>query len=161
MNDGLSALSILIVDDNAQMRTIIGTILAGAGVRRIHYAENGDRALQIVTSETIDVIYLDHEMPKMTGLQTLRALRGLPDDRRFTPVIMVTGHSDIPRITLARDHGVNEFLGKPVTAKALLTRLESVIMNPRPFLHTEAFFGPDRRRRRAADGAGPKRRASD
>lgn len=157
---GLTALSVLVVDDNAQMRTIIGTILSGAGVGRVYFAENGKRAVEMMAVENIDIIYLDYEMPQMDGLRTLRTLRRGPEEIRYTPVIMVTGHSDLPRISTARDLGVNEFLGKPVTTKAILARLEAVIMNPRPYVDAEAFFGPDRRRRKAGEG-GPRRRASD
>jgi hypothetical protein len=56
---------------------------------------------------------------------------------------------------------VNEFLGKPVTAKSILQRLDMVIMKPRPFVSTPRYFGPDRRRKAQPDHDGPKRRASD
>lgn len=159
MTDGLEALTILVVDDNPQMRAIIGAVLGGAGVRNIYYADNGEKALELIDTLPIDIVYLDHEMPRMNGLETLRALRSRRGDERFTPVIMVTGHSDIVRITAARDHGVNEFLGKPVTARNLLNRLEAVILHPRPFLESSGFFGPDRRRRASPDA--PKRRRGD
>lgn len=160
MSIRLSGLSVLVVDDNAQMRTIIGTILTGAGVGRVHHADNGRRALEVLKDQEIDIVFLDHEMPQMNGIQTLKALRRAPAPKCFAPVIMLTGHSDLSHIAAARDHGVNEFLGKPVTARALLARLEAVILQPRPFVEAGAFFGPDRRRRRSADGAF-KRRASD
>jgi DNA-binding response OmpR family regulator len=77
------------------------------------------------------------------------------------PIIMLTGHSDRAHLDAARDRGVTEFLCKPVTARTILTRLETAIMNPRPFVDAPGFFGPDRRRTRPASYRGPFRRASD
>ena len=74
---------------------------------------------------------------------------------------MLTGHTSIERVRAARDAGVNEFLAKPVSAKAILTRLISVIEHPRPFVRTKVYFGPDRRRHRDGGYHGPERRASE
>lgn len=161
MTVGLAALELLVVDDNAQMRTIIGTVLAAAGVRKLHYAPDGQRGLDVVRQAAIDVTFVDYEMPVMNGLDFLAAVRGLTTADRFMPMIMLTGHSDLKRILAARDRGVNEFLGKPVTAKSILTRLETVILQPRPFVQAPSYFGPDRRRRTISDYAGPWRRSND
>jgi len=161
MTAGLAALDLLVIDDNAQMRTIIGTVLAAAGVRKLHYAPDGRRGLEVVKKSMIDVAFVDYEMPVMNGLDFLSAVRGLTTSERYLPVIMLTGHSDLKRILAARDRGVNEFLGKPVTAKSILTRLETVIMQPRPFVQAPLYFGPDRRRRTISDYAGPWRRSGD
>jgi CheY-like chemotaxis protein len=161
MTAGLAALDLLVVDDNAQMRTIVGTVLAAAGVRRLHYAPDARRGLEIIKHGLIDVIFVDYEMPTMNGLDFLSAVRSLDTQMRFTPIIMLTGHSDLKRITAARDRGVNEFLGKPVTAKSILQRLDMVIMKPRPFVSASHYFGPDRRRKAQTAYEGPRRRASD
>jgi hypothetical protein len=65
------------------------------------------------------------------------------------------------RVNEARDVGVNEFLSKPVTAKGVLERLNRVVENPRAFVRTPDYFGPDRRRRSDPSYEGPKRRSSD
>jgi CheY-like chemotaxis protein len=162
MTVGLAVLDILVIDDNAQMRTIIGTVLAAAGARKLHYAPDGRRGLGAVQSREIDVVFVDFEMPVMNGLAFLSELRSMNSAERFTPVIMLTGHSDLTRIVAARDRGVNELLGKPVTAKSILTRLNTVIMSPRPFIQSPDYFGPDRRRRPAGpDYQGERRRAGD
>jgi CheY-like chemotaxis protein len=161
MTAGLAALDLLVVDDNAQMRTIVGTVLSAAGVRRLHYASDGRKGLKVLGRTPVDVAFVDFEMPVMNGLDFIAAVRSSGDDRRFLPIIMLTGHSDLKRITAARDSGVNEFLGKPVTAKSILTRLDRVILHPRPFIVAPRYFGPDRRRRSSPDYAGPKRRSSD
>ena len=73
----------------------------------------------------------------------------------------MTGHSEKSRVTEARDAGVTEFVAKPVKAQTLLTRIEAVILRPRPFVRSPSYFGPDRRRTGTKDYAGPFRRADD
>jgi DNA-binding response OmpR family regulator len=58
----------------------------------------------------------------------------------------------------ARDVGVTEFMVKPITAKALTERIQTVILRPRPFLKLEGYFGPDRRRS-SRDGVGHRRKS--
>jgi response regulator RpfG family c-di-GMP phosphodiesterase len=100
-------------------------------------------------------------MPNMNGLEFLSAVRALKTDQRYMPIIMLTGHSDRPRLNAARDRGVTEFVAKPVTATTILTRLNAAIVKPRPFVQSTTFFGPDRRRRQPDGYAGPWRRATD
>lgn len=157
----LQPLRIAVIDDNPQMRTIIGTVLSAAGVGRVHYADDGRDGLAVVSDVEPDLCFVDYEMPVMNGLDFIEGVRHLKSDRRFMPIIMLTGHSDVPRLTAARDRGVTEFLGKPVSARTILKRLESVILRPRPFVQSHSYFGPDRRRRTLPDYAGPFRRDSD
>jgi two-component system chemotaxis response regulator CheY len=158
---GLAALRLLVIDDNAQMRTIVGAVLAAAGVRHLRHAPEGRRGLEALAEFRPDVCYVDYEMPGMNGLDVLSAVRSLQTADRYLPIIMLTGHSDALRLNAARERGVKEFLCKPVTAKTILTRLSAVIMQPRPFLSSPDHFGPDRRRRRANDYDGPLRRLDD
>jgi hypothetical protein len=62
---------------------------------------------------------------------------------------------------MAREAGVNEFVMKPFTPASLLARLQLVLLNPRPFIVSEEYVGPDRRRRASASYSGPLRRGSD
>jgi two-component system, chemotaxis family, chemotaxis protein CheY len=61
----------------------------------------------------------------------------------------------------ARDAGVNEFLAKPLTARGVIERIHQVVENPRPFVRSDDYFGPDRRRRADPAYRGPKRRSTD
>ena len=160
-NTGLGAFNILVIDDNAQMRSIMGTGLAASGVRNLYYAQDGRDGLSSLSTYTIDVVYVDLEMPVMNGLAFLQAARRMPSPKNMTPIIMLTGHCDTPSVLRARDTGVNEFLGKPVTARSILARLEAVIFRPRSFVLAPRYTGPDRRRRSQPNYAGPKRRSSD
>jgi len=76
----------------------------------------------------------------------------------YVPIIMLTGHSEKKRVVTARDAGVTEFLAKPISAKALYQRILNVVANPRPFIKTKNYFGPDRRRSVTSTYIGPERR---
>ena len=76
----------------------------------------------------------------------------------YVAIIMLTGHSEKKRVTAARDAGVTEFLAKPISAKGLYQRIVNVVANPRPFIKTKTYFGPDRRRNVNASYVGPERR---
>ncbi len=160
MSDGLSALRLLVIDDNAQMRIIIGSVLAGAGVAQIYYAPTGEEALRMLKHTQIDVAFVDFDMPKVNGLDFISAVRGSGAVYATLPIIMLTGHADLKRLAAARDRGVTEFLRKPVTARSILDRLNSAIFHPRPFVRCDSYFGPDRRRKRTTPYEGPERRAS-
>ena len=71
---------------------------------------------------------------------------------------MLTGYTEQRRVTAARDSGVSEFLSKPFTVTGLLKRIEALIHSPRPFVRSETYFGPDRRRRDDPNYRGPDRR---
>lgn len=71
---------------------------------------------------------------------------------------MLTGHSEKKRVTAARDAGTTEFLAKPISAKGLYERIVNVVANPRPFVKTKTYFGPDRRRGVNPNYGGTERR---
>ena len=158
----LAALQILLVDDNAHMRTIATAVLKSAGIRKVIEASDGGAGLQMLRDHAIDLAIVDYNMFPLDGVEFTRLVRNSPDSPNpYLPIIMMTGHAGRQRVYEARDAGVTEFLAKPITAKAVLDRIQSVIWKPRPFVRTEGYFGPDRRRVTAAGYRGPWRRASD
>ena len=87
-------------------------------------------------------------MEPVSGIEFVKRLRLSKDSPNpFLPVILLTGHTELKRVLIARDAGVNEFLAKPISPKELYVKIRSIIENPRPFIRTETYFGPDRRRR--------------
>jgi CheY-like chemotaxis protein len=154
-------LKILVVDDNAHMRKLVVTILQAFGAIQIFEACDGDRAWRLLRDANPDVVILDWAMDGMSGLEFAKLVRtSAQTPNPFVPVIMLTGHTHIDHVRQARDAGVNEFLAKPVSVKAILTRLISVIEHPRPYVRTKSYFGPCRRRRGADEYRGPERRAA-
>lgn len=156
-------LKILLVDDNHHMRVLLTEILRAIGVKLVFEASDGAEALEMLRTHPIDIIMTDLSMQPLDGIDFVRLLRNAKDSGNpMVPVIMVTGHSTMRRVAEARDVGVNEFLSKPVTARGVIERLSRVVDHPRPFVRSDSYFGPDRRRQRD-DGSytGPRRRKTD
>jgi two-component system chemotaxis response regulator CheY len=153
-------LKVLVVDDNQHMRTLVSAVLEAFGIKSVFEAPNAEDAWEAMRLNTCDIIFCDWVMPGMNGLEFAEKIRSAPDSPNpFVPIVMLTGHTSIERVNAARDAGVNEFLAKPVSSKAILNRLVAVIEHPRPFVRTKVYFGPCRRRRRDGAYHGPERRA--
>ena len=158
----LEVLKILIVDDNHHMRVLLSEVLRAVGLQNIYEAGDGAEALQQMRAHPIDIVMTDLAMEPLDGIDFVRLLRNSPDSpNQMAPVIMITGHSTMRRISEARDVGVNEFLAKPLTARGVLDRLQKIIDHPRPYVRTDDYFGPDRRRKVDPNYDGPRRRAVD
>ena len=157
-----TGLRFLVVEDNAHMRRLLRTLLHGFGTREVYEAEDGALGLDAFTHHSPDIVITDWVMPNVDGLQMTRMIRQ-PDAAAnpYVPIIMLTGHSEKRRVTTARDMGVTEFLSKPISAKGLYTRIVNVVANPRPFIKTATYFGPDRRRTNNGAYTGPERRLGD
>lgn len=155
-------LKILLVDDNHHMRTLLVEILRAIGVTHVFEATDGAEALNLMRLHAIDIIMTDLAMQPLDGIDFVRLLRNSPDSpNQMAPVIMITGHSTERRVHEARDVGVNEFLAKPVTARGVIERINEVVENPRNYIRTDDYFGPDRRRRQDPAYKGPWRREDD
>jgi two-component system chemotaxis response regulator CheY len=158
----LKSINVLLVDDNQHMRTITSAILQSAGVRSIRETSDGAAALDMVRDFPVDLAIVDFNMFPLDGVEFTRLIRNSPDSANpYLPIIMMTGHSEKSRVVEARDAGVTEFVVKPITAKAVFDRIQAVIMRPRPFVRTDDYFGPDRRRINASGYGGPFRRSTD
>jgi two-component system chemotaxis response regulator CheY len=155
-------LRVLVVDDNAHMRKLVVTILQAFGVVQVYEADGGERAWTILRESNPDVVILDWVMEGMSGLDLIQMIRtNAATPNPFVPVIMLTGHTSMDHVRQARDAGVNEFIAKPVSVKTMMSRLVAVIEHPRPYVRTNGYFGPCRRRRGAEEYRGPERRSEN
>jgi two-component system, chemotaxis family, chemotaxis protein CheY len=158
----LELLKILLVDDSPHIRTLLAEILRAIGIQHLFEAGDGSEALELLRRQPVDIVFTDLAMAPMDGVDLTRLIRRAPDSANaMLPVVMITGHTTLRRLQAARDAGVNEMLAKPLTARGVLDRLKRVIEQPRPFVRTDDYFGPDRRRRNDPAYAGPLRRSSD
>ena len=158
----LDRLKILIVDDNKHTRLLLAQILRAVGITQTFEAGDGAEGLQALRNHAIDIVLTDLAMEPVDGIAFARLIRTAPESpNSMVPVIMITGHATLKRIAEARDAGVNEFMAKPMTARGVLERLQLVIDHPRPFIRSDDYFGPDRRRRTDPRYDGPWRRAGD
>ncbi|WP_024890275.1 chemotaxis response regulator CheY [Luteimonas huabeiensis] len=113
---------ILIVDDFSTMRRIIRNLLADLGFNDTVEAEDGHSALAVLRQEAVELVITDWNMPGMTGIELLRAIRA--DARlRALPVLMVTAEAKREQIVEAAQAGVNGYIIKPFTAQTLAEKL--------------------------------------
>lgn len=145
----LDKLNVLIVDDSKHMRQLMRSLLHAFGVGYVQEAVDGREAFIRLSQGGFDLILCDLVMEPVNGLDFVERVRkGKDSPDPFVPIIAVTGFTEQYRVMVARDAGVNEVLAKPISAKELATRIQAVIENPRPFVRTKTYFGPDRRRKR-------------
>ena len=155
-------LSVLIVEDTIPMLKLVSFVLETLGVGRIFSASEGGEGYDIFCMESPDIVITDWHMHPVNGIDLVKKIRKDPNSpNRTVPVVMMTGFSAFPRVSEARDTGVTEFLVKPFSANDLARRIAHVINQPRDFIETPDYFGPDRRRRKGDEYSGPYRRSSD
>ncbi|MCP4642173.1 MAG: response regulator [bacterium] len=115
----------LIVDDSATVRKLLHTTLQKhCGFQVVIEADDGDTALDATHKASFDIILLDWNMPKVSGIEVLRKIR--KHDKR-TPVLMVTGETDDAHVMKAFDAGATNYLVKPFKAPALVVKVQQVL----------------------------------
>jgi len=155
----LKNLKVMVIDDHAPMRHLLMSLLRELGITKFFQASSGLVALQALRNDEPDIIITDSIMDPVNGLEFTRRVRNAETNvDPFVPIIMVSGQTELVNIVEARDAGVTEFLAKPISARSVYARLSKVIAEPRSFIRTEGFFGPDRRRK-DLDFGGEDRRA--
>jgi len=118
-------MKILIVDDFSTMRRIIKNLLRDLGYTNTTEADDGTSALPMLQSTSFDFLITDWNMPGMTGIDLLKAVRA--DGKLVNlPVLMVTAEAKREQIIEAAQAGVNGYVVKPFTAAALKEKIEKI-----------------------------------
>lgn len=119
------SMKILIVDDFATMRRIMKNILKQIGFTNIIEADDGTTALDELKKNSIDLIISDWNMPKMTGLDLLKTVRG-SSEYKDIPFLMVTAEAQKQNVIDAVQAGVSNYVVKPFTAEAISEKIEKI-----------------------------------
>ncbi len=114
----------LVVDDSLTIRRIVIKALQLAGIVETAEAGDGSEALEMLKAQPFDLILLDWNMPKLTGIEALRALRA---EGKRTPVIMVTTEAEKGRVLEAIKSGANDYLIKPFSPEQLAAKVKTVL----------------------------------
>jgi CheY-like chemotaxis protein len=158
----LQSVRILVIDDNMPIRMLIRMLLLDLGIGHVDVASDGEDGLDKYRLNKPDMILVDWRMDKMDGIAFTKTLRADSSSHaQHVPILMMTGFTNKERVFTARDAGVTEFLIKPFTVDSLAKHLSHVIDNPRDFIKTSAFAGPDRRRKRDPVPSEKKKRKAD
>lgn len=160
MADGsFERLRALVVDDNHHMITLVKTILRGFGMKDVLEAHDAVEAFELMNSTHVDFLIVDVAMEPLSGLEFVKLVRTADDSpSKYVPIIMLTAYSEKSTVESARDAGATEFCAKPVTATEIYRKVAAVVNQPRPFVRTRLYFGPDRRRSRKDPYDGRERR---
>ncbi len=114
-------MEVLVVDDSRAMRLIVSRILKQTGfVTSISEAENGQQALEQLRSNPVDVVLSDWNMPEMTGIELLTALRG---EGVEVPFLFVTSESTAEMRDIATAAGATALIAKPFTRELIEAEL--------------------------------------
>ncbi|MDX5411293.1 MAG: chemotaxis response regulator CheY [Thauera sp.] len=118
-------MKILIVDDFSTMRRIIKNLLRDLGFNNTQEADDGNTALPMLQSGNFDFLVTDWNMPGMTGIDLLKAVRA---DAKLAglPVLMVTAEAKKDQIIEAAQAGVNGYIVKPFTAVTLKEKIDKI-----------------------------------
>ncbi len=155
-------LHILIVEDILPMQQLTKQMLKALGVGIINTAKNGEDGYRLYVQKQPDIIITDWQMPELDGLGLIKKIRLSKDSpNRTIPIIMMTGFCAVERISLSRDNGSTEFIVKPFSANDLAARITHIIKQPRDFILTQQFAGPDRRRIKTNDEKDTSKRVKE
>ncbi len=118
-------MKILTVDDFSTMRRIIRNMLRQLGYTNIVEAEDGVEALSLLQREKVDFVISDWNMPNMSGLGLLKAIRA-DDNLKPIPVLLVTAEALKENVVEAVKSGVNNYVVKPFTAETLKEKIDAI-----------------------------------
>ncbi len=116
----------LVVDDSSTMRRIIINTLNKLGYTECREAGNGKEGLDALTANPVDIVITDWNMPEMSGVEFVRAVRS-NDATKAMPVLMVTTNAAEGDIVEALKAGVNNYVVKPFTPATIKEKIEAVL----------------------------------
>lgn len=113
---------VLVVDDNAINLTVVKGLLNPLQMK-IDTALSGKDAVLMVTDKRYDIIFMDHMMPEMDGVETTRVIRRLLGDNGQVPIIALTANAVEGTAQMFIDEGMNDFVTKPIEMRVILAKL--------------------------------------
>lgn len=122
----LDGVSVLVVDDDEAMRTLVCRMLKRMKIGRILEAEGGEQALERLDSTpgSIDVVVCDWNMPGMSGMDLFKQVHS---GRPNLPFLMLTGRADLDSVVAAKKAGVHGYIVKPISPQELKTKIAFLI----------------------------------
>lgn len=137
---------ILLLDDHPEGGNILAQICMGFGARRFFRCNTSKEAQDLVNESELHMILVNanlRESPAFDFIDWLRRSNIQPNS--FTPVVLITGHTQRSQVEKARDCGANIVLAKPVSPQSMLERIIWIAREKRPFVNSGTYIGPDRR----------------
>jgi len=132
--------SIVIVEDDATIRTILEMALLGAGYTRVESVARGDDALAAIRAGKPDLVLLDVMLPGLDGFTVARRIREAPE-LAATRIIMLTARTDPADIVRGLESGADDYVTKPFERTVLLARVRAVLRRGLPVTEGVDFDG--------------------
>jgi len=160
MQNEFSDLHVMAVHDNYNVLRIMNQVLTALGVGDVACVATLDAALSTGARTHPDVVIVDVKLAGGAAFDTVRALRDSNlSFNPYVPIVVASGHTELSKVRGAINAGAHEFVSFPISPVGLAKRLYSAVFMGRPFITTDKFFGPDRRRYIDLRRSGPERRA--
>lgn len=143
----LRSVKIIIVEDDALTCTLMVDVLRAMEFKNIIVCRTAEDGMVEFMKQEFDLVITDWRLPGISGIEFTKKIREFEKgEKRFVPIIMVTGKALKEDVEKARDYGVTEYLVKPFSVKGMCAKIKSIMETPRKFVISEAYIGPDRRR---------------
>ena len=123
---GAAQSEILVVEDDATIRTILEMVLRGAGYAHVRSAGRGDEGWEAIRRHRPDLVLLDIMLPGMDGLEVCRRVRGTPA-LAGVRIVMLTARTQNEDIVRGLDCGADDYVTKPFDRRVLLARIQAVL----------------------------------
>jgi two-component system, chemotaxis family, chemotaxis protein CheY len=155
-------LMILIADPSPYLCMLVHGILRGFGANKVIEVRHSFGVLETLIGQRIDILLCDARLPPHGGLSLTRAIRrNTENENRTMPILIMSSDTREATVRNARDVGANMVVAKPMSPASLYDRLAWVAFNPRQFVDSETYFGPDRRFKIEGYPGGVGRRKGD
>lgn len=152
--ESLSEVRVLLLSRKNGNTQIMRTVFALCGINRVVMTDEPRRAIELLCIENFHAVFVEGAL-EHDGMPFAIAARRIP--ALLNPMIAIFAVFPEARkrdVELARNLGVHDVICRPVSPKTVATKLRGVLADPRPFIATSGFFGPDRRAKSRA-GAAP------
>ena len=142
----LTDIEILVIEHNPFMQRLLTGILREFQFRKIQMATDSEEAIHYFQHYTVDMIFSNWG-PNSDEAIVLKKIRDIKESvNPYVPIIIFSTFSEEKYVKLARDLGMNEYLALPISPGSIYRHICNIIENPRAFVESEHFLGPDRRR---------------
>jgi DNA-binding response OmpR family regulator len=157
----LSTAEVLIIGADADGVEILVQMFAGFGVHTPRRYASGAEAMTVVGERELNLVVVDSALTDTDGYDFIKWLRRCGSPNAWVPVILVTGHTTPSEIFRGRDAGASFVVRKPVPPLVMMQRIFWLLSDPRSFVTSPGYCGPDRRVRSVGPPVGMKGRRHD
>jgi DNA-binding response OmpR family regulator len=157
----LSTAEVLIAGGDADGVEILAQMFAGFGVHTPRRCTAGSEAMTVVGERELNLLVVDSQLADSEGYDFINWLRRCGSPNAWAPAILVTGHTTPSQIFRGRDAGASFVVRKPVPPLVMMQRIIWLLSDPRPFVTSSGYCGPDRRVRSVGAPVGMKGRRHD